>query len=416
MEILYPICAGMDVHRDTVVTSIRWLNERGREQVETRTFGTFYDQLVELAEWLNERGVGAAGLESTGVYWKPVVRVLQERSPKIVVWLVNPAEVKQVPGRKTDVSDSQWLSKLVMHGLVSPSFLPSAEQEELRKLARFRTKLITERTVCKNRIVREMESAGIKLPSVCSDPLGVSALAMLAALLEGTKMPAEIAQLARGQLRSKLSELERAVCGSFSEASKIILRMLLERLRQVEHDLAAIDGHIQKLMERHRPEVDLLMGVPGLDRVAIAAILAEIGTDMSVFKSADHLSAWAGLAPGSCESAGKAKHAPARKGDKYLRTILVQAAWPAIRTRDCPWGQTFRRLRVRCGEMRARIAIARKMLVAIYYILRDGTPYKPQAPLPPSPEKQRRLVQRYTEQLAALGYQVALVPAAAPAA
>lgn len=416
MEILYTICAGLDVHRDTVVTSIRWINERGREQVETRTFGTFHDQLVEMAKWLDERSVGAAGLESTGVYWKPVVRALQEHSPGAVVWLVNPAEVKKVPGRKTDVNDSQWLSKLVMHGLVSPSFLPSAEQEELRKLARFRTKLINERTAYKNRIVREMEAAGIKLPSVCSDPLGVSAQAMLTALLEGTKTPAEIAQLARGQLRSKLPELERALRGSFSDASKIILRMLLEKLRHVEENLAVLDGHIQKLMARYQPEVDLLMEVPGLDRVAIAAILAEIGTDMSVFKSADHLSAWAGLAPGSCESAGKPKHVPTRKGDKYLRTILVQAAWPAIRTRDCHWGQTYRKLRVRCGDMRARVAIARKMLVAIYYILRDGTPYKPPAPLPPSPEKQRRMVERYTAELAALGYQVALIPVAASAA
>ena len=219
MEILFPVCAGIDVHRDTVVVSVRRLNERGREQVETRTFKTFHDELVAMVDWLDECGVVAVGLESTGVYWKPVVRVLQVRSPQRVVWLVNPTEVKQVPGRKTDVNDSQWLSKLVMHGLVSPSFVPPVEQEELRKLTRFRTQLVKVQRTCKNRIVREMEAAGIKLPSVCSDPLGVSARAMLAALIEGTQTPAEMAQLARGTLRSKLPELERALCGSFSPSS-----------------------------------------------------------------------------------------------------------------------------------------------------------------------------------------------------
>ncbi len=416
MEALFSVCAGIDVHRDTVVVSVRRLNERGREQVETRTFKTFHDELVAMVDWLDECGVEAVGLESTGVYWKPVVRVLQARSPQRVAWLVNPTEVKQVPGRKSDVSDSQWLSRLVMHGLVSPSFVPPMHQEELRKLTRFRTKVVGSLRTCKNRIIREMEAAGIKLPSVCSDPLGVSARAMVVALIEGTQTPAEMAQLARGPLRKKLPELERALCGSFSESSKIILRMLLAELSRLEGDLAALDEHIQKLMQPYQREVELLLEVPGLDRVAIATILAEIGADMSVFQSADHLASWSGLSPGSCESGGKQKQAPIRNGNKYIRTIMVQAAWPAVRANGCPWKQTFHRLRARRGPMRALMAVARKMLVAVYYILRDGTPYQPVPPRPPSPDKELKLIKRYTERLTALGYQVVLQPVAASAA
>lgn len=416
METLFKVSAGIDVHRDTVVVSIRKRDERDHEKVETRTFETFHDTLVKMAEWLDEHEVEAVGLESTGVYWKPVVRELQLRSPKRILWLVNPAEVKKVPGRKTDVNDSQWLSKLVMHGLVRPSFLPPLEQEELRKLTRFRTKLVAEQTSFKNRILKEMESAGIKLASVCSDPLGKSGRAMLEALLAGTQAPAQVAQLALGSLRKKIPTLERAVCGSFSEATRFILKQMVARLDQIQRDMKELDEQIQTRLTGHETEVELLLSLPGLDRVAIAAVVAEIGGDMSVFGSADQLAAWGGLCPGSNESAGKSKSAPTRKGDKYLRTILVQAAWSAVRTRGSFWKQKFGQLVVRLGPKKAIVAIARKMLVAIYYMLRDGTLYQPPLPPLPSPEKQKRLVHKYTQQLASLGFQVALTPIPATAA
>lgn len=413
MEILFPVAAGIDVHRDTVVVSIRKHDERGRESVTTRTFETFHDTLVQMVDWLDEHQVPVVGLESTGVYWKPVVRVLRQQNRVCVVWLVNPAEVKKVPGRKTDVKDSEWLSKLVMHGLVSPSFVPSTELEELRKLTRFRTRLVSEQTSTKNRIVKEMEGAGIKLPSVCSDPLGVSARAMLRALLQGDRTPAQIAELARGTLRLKIPQLERAVSGSFSPSSKFILTTLVEQLEQAERFVAALDVQIQTLLKPYLPEVELLQSAPGLERISIAAILAEIGPDMSVFHSADHLAAWGGVCPGSNESAGKHKSAPARKGDKYLRTALVQAAWAAVRTRGCAWKQTFGRLVVRLGPKKAIVAIARKMLVAIFYILRDSTPYRPITPPPLSPDQLKRRARRHLEALAALGLQVTLAPALA---
>ncbi len=411
MDILYEVSAGIDVHRDTVVVSIRKHNERGKEQVETRTFETFHDTLVEMNAWLDAHEVPIVGLESTGVYWKPVVRVIQLGSPRRVIWLVNPAEVKKVPGRKTDVNDSQWLSKLVMHGLVSPSFLPSQELEELRKLTRYRTRLVAERTSFSNRVHKELESAGIKLASVCSEVLGKSGRAMLDALLEETSTPAQIAQLARGRLRSKLETLERATQGSFSATTHFILKQMLARLDQNQRDCEALDEQIQRRLAAYTPDVERLQEVPGLALVSIAAIIAETGTDMSVFGSADELAAWSGLAPGSNESAGKRKSARTRKGDKYLRTMLVQAAWAAVRTHGTFWKQKFGQLARRLGPKKAIVAIARKMLVAIFYILRDGVRYQPPEATPPSPKSIHRMVQ----QLEALGFHVTPHPTAAAA-
>ncbi len=408
MEILYEVSAGIDVHRDTVVVSIRNGGQHGKEQVQTRTFETFHDALLKMNEWLDEHEVPIVGLESTGVYWKPVVRVMQLHSPRRVIWLVNPAEVKKVPGRKTDVNDSQWLSKLVMHGLVSPSFVPSSEQEELRKLTRYRTRVIAEQTSCKNRVLKELESSGIKLASVCSDVFGKSGRAMLDALLEGNRSAREIAELARGRMRAKIETIERAVAGAFSVATKFVLGQLLGRYDQIQRDLDALDEQIQQRLAPYMPDVKLLQSVPGLDVVSIAAVIAEMGTDMSVFDAADKLAAWSGLSPGSNESAGKSKPTPARKGDKYLRTMLVQAAWAAVKTRGAFWKQKFRQLVVRLGPKKAIVAIARKMLVAIFYILRDAVPYCAPAPPAPSPQSVRRLVERLEE----LGYQVTPRPAA----
>lgn len=414
MEQMFSVSAGIDVHRDTVVVSIRRRNEAGRELVQTQTFETFYDSLVHMAQWLDEHGAEVVGLESTGVYWKPVVRVLQERSPKLLVWLVNPAQVKKVPGRKTDVSDSQWLSKLAMYGLVSPSFLPSVAMQELRTLTRHRTKLVGHLVSYKNRIVKELESAGIKLASVCSDPLGKSARAMVEALLEGQKTPAQIAELAQGAMRKKRAELQRALTGTFSPASQFVLRQLLKRLREVEQDVAQVDAQVAELLKPYAPEVELLRSVPGVDVVVAAAVLAEAGPDLSSFNSAARLASWAGLSPGSNESAGKDKAAPSRKGDKYLRTMLVQASHGAVKTRSCPWRDQFGALARRIGPNTAHFAIARKMLVAIFYILRAGTPYAPPKPTPPTPKQAKRLAARYIQRIQALGFEVTLAPIATP--
>jgi transposase len=414
MEAMFDIAAGIDVHRDILVVSVRRLGERGREQVETRTFSTFHDGLVQMVAWFDAQDVPVVGLESTGVYWKPVVRALRERSSSRLVWLVNPLDVKQVPGRKTDVKDSEWLSKLVMHGLVAPSFLPPVEQAELRELTRFRVKVVGNLTRCTNRIVKQLESSGIKLASVCSDPLGKSARAMLEALLEGNKTVDEIADLARGKLRAKIPELRRALAGTFTEATRLILRHLLADLSHHEHEIKDFDEEIARRLTPYQREVDLLLTTPGFDRVAIASILAETGPDMSIFGKADRLASWGGVCPGSNESAGKSKRAPTRKGDKYLRTILVQAAQAGKNARDSYWREVYHRLVPHLGKQKTITAIAHKMLVAVFYMLRDGVPYRRPSPQPPPPAKAKRMVQQLTKRLADLGFHVELSPIASP--
>lgn len=411
MEVLYEVSAGIDVHRDTVVVSVRRRDGRDKERVETRTFETFHDALVKMSAWLDQSGVEVVGLESTGVYWKPVVRALQQSASPRVLWLVNPAEVKKVPGRKTDVKDSEWLSKLVMHGLVSPSFLPPPELEELRKLTRYRTRLMADQTSCKDRVLKELESSGVKLASVCSDVFGKSGRAMLDALLEGSRSAKQIADLALGRMRSKIATIERAVDGGFSAATQFVLKQMLGRIDQIQSDLKMLDEEIQRRLAAYLPEVEMLKTVQGLEVVSIAGILAETGPDMSVFGTARRITAWSGLAPGSNESAGKSKAAPTRKGDKYLRTMLVQAAWAAVKTRGSFWKQKFGQLVAHLGPKKAIVAIARKMLVAIFYILRDATPYRAPEPRPPSPRTIRRLIER----VEALGFQVTPRPADVPA-
>lgn len=405
-EKFFNVAAGIDVHKETLVVSIRTPRTRRDKDAETRTFGTFHDDIVQMVAWLDENQVEVVGLESTGVYWKPAVRALRSLSPNRVVWLVNPAEVKRVPGRKTDVSDSQWLAFLTMYGLVSPSFVPTVHLDDLRKLTRFRVKLIGEQTSQKNRIVKELEASGVKLASVCSEPLGASGRAMIQALVEGAKTPAQIADLARGVLRKKLDELERAVSVPLGEASRFILRTLLEQLAQCDRTIESVDRQIQAMLEPYQKEVSLLDTIPGVNAISAAAIIAEIGPDMGVFESAKQLTAWAGLCPGSNESGGKPKHAPARKGNKYSRRAAVQSAWCAVRTKGSSWKAKFGLLCKRLGPKKAIVAIARKMLVAIYHMLREGKPYEPPPPPKLSEKEISRRAQRHLQALAALGIQV----------
>lgn len=414
MEMLFTVTAGVDVHKDTAVVTVRRLAERGRERQETRTFETFHDSLGALSAWMVEAGVQALTVESTGVYWKPLVRVLKEKAPSVTVWVVNPHHVQKVPGRKTDVSDSQWLAKLVMYGLVSPSFLPSTALDELRKLTRHRTKLVSDQVRHENRIIKELEASGVKLDSVCSEALGKSGRAMIDAILEGQTEPDTIANLAKGRLRNKIALLRRAVAGSFSSSTIFVLRQLLRRLDAINADVEMTDAQIAVLMQPMQEDAALLCTAPGFDRVTCAAILAEMGPDMSVFHSAKHLAAWAGVSPGSYESAGTAKKGPARKGDKYLRTSLVQVAWCAVRKKGSHWQARFNRLVRRLGRLKAIVAIARGVLVAAYHMLRDRKPYQEPSPVTLDPTARDRLARRYTTQLEALGFAVQIRASSEP--
>lgn len=410
MDRVFEVAAGIDVHRDTVVVSVRRQFRKRVEDVETRTFETFHDGLVAMTVWLEQQGVEVVGLESTGVYWQPVVQAIQKRMPKIVVWLVNPMQVKKVAGRKSDVSDSQWLSKLVMYGLVSPSFVPSLHLQELRKLTRYRTKLTADRTRVKNRIVKEVERSGLKLATICSDVLGKTGRTLLEAMLAGVVLDdATIQKMTYGTLRDRVQDLSRALKDPITPCTTIILRQMLRRLDDINKDIADLESEIRKLLQPMADDVARLDQIPGIDEIAAAAIVAETGTDMSVFPSAKHLASWGGLSPGSEESAGIAKQAPTRKGNKYLRTILVQAALAAKKTKGSFWQRKGRRL-ARLGPKKAAVALARSLASVVFHILRDRCDYRDPVTIPPPPAIARARLIALADQIRRLGFDVAITP------
>lgn len=407
MDRVYRCCAGIDVHRDVLVVSVRTVRD-DKETVRTHKFETFHDTTVAMVQWLQESGVEVVGLESTGDYWRLAVRTLQERAPRMTVWLVNPTAVKQLKGRKTDVSDSAWLSKLVMYGLVSASFLPPNEQEDLRKLTRFRVKLVGDSTRASNRVIKYLEANGIKLASVCSNVLGETGRRILRAMIQGETNPATLASLALGSLARKRNQLIRALEGGLAESSRFILGELLEQLEELEKRLGRVDEKISVYLKPFEKEAELLETVGGIRKIAAAAILAECGKEMTVFGTAKRLSAWAGVAPGVNESAGKSKRASALNGDKYLRTILVQVANSAVKVKKSYWQEQFKRTVGRLGYAKAVFRIAHKMLTAIFYMLRDGVAYsRPEQP-GPTDEQIARQSRRLVQQLEAVGWAVTL--------
>jgi len=413
MERMFEVAAGIDVHRDQLVVSVRHRHAGPKDGLETRSFETFHDSLMAVTKWLEEEGVEVVGLESTGVYWQPVVRAIQHALPKVVVWLVNPAQVRKVPGRKTDVSDSQWLSKLVMYGLVSPSFLASVELQELRKLTRHRTKLTADQTRYKNRILKQLESDGIKLATVCSDVLGKTGRALLDAMLRRDTLDEQaIEKIALGKLRKKIPYLLRAVHCPLTPSTIVVLTQLLRRFDDLSNDISHFECEIRTLLAPMTADVQRLIQIPGIDEVAAAGIVAEVGTDMSVFPSAKHLASWGGLSPGSEESAGKSKKAPTRKGNKYFRTILVQVATCASNTKGTFWQRKFRRL-ARLGPKKAAVALARSLACVIFHMLANRADYREPDSVPPPPHRIRTRVTALTRQLEALGFKVALSEAPA---
>jgi transposase len=330
--------------------------------------------------------------------------------------LVNAAAVKQVPGRKTDVNDSAWLSKLVMHGLVRPSFLPNDAQEDLRMLTRHRKKRVGEQTSCKNRIIKVLEAAGFKLSRVCSDVFGKTGRAIVAALIEGTQSPAEMAGLAVGSLRTKRDQLARALAGDMSSTKRWLLQRLLAQLLQIEADIAELDAAIALSLAPHQQDVELLLQVPAIDGVAAAAILAEMGGDMSIFNTAKRLASWSGLAPGNHESAGKTRDVATRKGNRWLRTMLVQIAHVVVRMKRSPWRSAFARLLHSTGsKKKAVFAVAHKLCLTVFHVLSDRA-YRPYEPPPPTEAQQARAKERALEQLRSLGYEVALTATPLPIA
>jgi transposase len=373
MEILYHCCAGLDVHKKTVVACIRRLGPDKQAEDLVRTFGTMTGELLELADWLAAHSVVHVAMESTGVYWKPVFHLLEDR---FQVLLVNAQHIKQVPGRKTDVKDCQWIAQLLQHGLLRASFVPPQPIRELRDLTRQRSQLVGERASVSNRIQKVLEDANIKLSSVASDVLGVSGRAMIAALIGGETEPDRLAELARRRLRGKIPQLRQALKGHVTEHHRFLLRTLMDHVRHLEERIGRLDRRIEEAMSPFAQAVDRLVTIPGVDRRAAEVIVAEIGTDMTKFPGAGHLSSWAGMCSGNHQSAGKRQSGRTAPGDRWLRQVLVQAAWAASHTKKTFLSATYHRWAKRMGRKRALVALGHKILVLIYELLTDQTTYQ----------------------------------------
>lgn len=407
MDIIYERVAGLDLHEKTTVATIRCVNAGGRLETGLRVFGTMTRDLLELADWLAEHGVTHVAMEATGVLWKPVWNILDGRFELL---LVNPRELKQVPGRKSDVKDSQWIAQLMQHGLLRNSFVPSRPQRELRDLTRHRAQLQGERTRIANRIHKLLEDANIKLGTVASDILGVSGREMLDALAAGENDAAKLARFARARMKAKIPQLELALQGAMHDHHRFMLKQLLGHLDYLDQQVAQFSARIEGLMapfvdEELRQKLD---AIPGVNQTTIENVMAEIGTNMDQFPTDAHLASWAGLCPGNEESAGKRKRSKTTKGDRWLRRSLSEAAWAATHTKDTYLAAQYHRLAGRRGKKRALVAVAHTLLVVLYHVIKHRVDYHDLGPdyfLRIEPERQKRYLVKRLQQL---GYEVQL--------
>jgi len=373
MEVLYPCCCGLDVHKKSITACVLWARQGGRSCKEKRRFETFTRDLLRMADWLRECGVTHVAMESTGVYWKPVWNILEGQ---FEVLLVNAQHIKAVPGRKTDQKDSEWIADLLQHGLLRGSFVPPRPTRELRDLTRYRVSLTQEINRIANRVQKILEDANIKLASVATDALGASGRAMLEAMLAGEEDSSRLAEMSKGLLRNKMPELKLALEGRINEHHRFLLRQLYDHLRFTEGKLREIEQEIAKRMRPFEAEVARLRTIPGVDRVTAYGLLAEIGLNMEQFPSAAHLASWACLCPGSFESAGKRLSGKMRKGNVSLRRCLAQAAWAISMTKNNYLSALYRRIAARRGAKRAVMAVAHALLVIAFHMLKRGENYR----------------------------------------
>jgi len=410
MDAIVACCAGLDVHRDSVVVCINKGAARQGAEKTVRTFGTTRVDLLRLREWLLAEGCTLAAMESTGIYWRPIYTMLEDDLDLIVG---NAQHMKNVPGRKTDVKDCEWISDLLRHGLIARSFVPPRPIRALRDLTRYRRKLSQTQATERNRLIKLLESTNIKLSGLISDVFGVSGQAMLLALIEGEQTPEEMAQHARMRMRRKIAALAQALDGTMDAHHRFLLRKQFDRIKMAEADLEEVDRRIRQMLVPYAGPMRRLMRLPGVDWVTAATILAEIGADMSAFHSANHLASWAGLCPGNNRSAGKQRSGRVRKGNLHLKAALVTAAVVVAKRRSTFWGEKHRRLRARRGEMRAHVAIAHKILVAAYHVLQSNTDYVELGPTYLDRLDDQRTMRHLTRRIESLGYVVDIKPKAA---
>jgi transposase len=366
MKVVHSICCGLDVHKRTVVACLL-IVAQGKPSKLVKTYGTTTQELRQLADWLEANGCRQTAIESTGVYWKPVFNMLESRG--IEVLLANAQHIRNVPGRKTDVKDSEWIAELLQHGLLSASFVPPKEIRELRELTRYRKTLIQQRANQCNRIQKLLETCNIKLASVASDILGVSGRAMLQALVQGDVDPEQLAKLARGQLKKKIPQLVLALEGVLSPTQRWLLGEELAEITRLDEAVARLDVKVEELSRPFASLLKTLAKIPGISQRIAEVVVGEIGTDMSRFPTPGHLASWAGMCPGNRESAGKRQSGKSRAGNRWLRGVLTEAGWAAARTKGTALGSLYQRIARRRGAKRACRAVGHRILAQVHLLL-----------------------------------------------
>jgi transposase len=405
LSVVYPRCCGLDVHKRQAQACLLVSTAAGTVVCEQRSFGTMSEDLLALRDWLLAAGCTCVAMESTGSFWKPIVNLLEG---SLEVQVVNAAHIKQVPGRKTDVRDAAWIAGLLRHGLLRPSYIPGRAQRELRDLTRYRMSLVDERSAEANRVQKVLEDANLKVAGIATDILGKSGREMLDRIVAGETDAGRLAQCARGRMRAKIPVLEAALAGTAGAHHRWLLARMLARIDDLDGAIAELSAEIAARLAPYEELLALLDTIPGVGRQTAEILLAEIGPDMGQFPDADHLASWAGMAPGTHESAGKRQSGRTRKGSRWLRTSLVVAAQAAGRGKGTALGARYRALAARRGKKRAAVAVGHSILLATYHILTDHRPYDEQRPhpkplRPPSPA-------HLVEQLRALGFDVAIQP------
>jgi transposase len=408
MDVLIERCAGLDVHQASVVATVRVPGERSR-LVVTETFGTMAADLLALRDWLHAYGVTHVALESTGVYWKPVYYVLEDA---FTLLLINMQRLKHVPGRKTDVRDSDWWAQLLECGLLTGSFVPPPPIRELRDLTRYRLQQVRERAREVNRLCKVLEDSGVKLTSVLTDVMGVSGRAMVTALIQGTTDPAVIAELARGRLRQKLPELRRALAGRFRRHHAFLAEQIFAKIDFLDETLARLNAEIDARLVPFEPVLARLDTIPGVNRTVATSIIAETGGDMSRFPTAGHLCSWAAVCPGHNESAGKRRSGKTRDGNRYLRGQLIQGALGAAHTKGSALQARYHRVKRHRGHKKAVVAVAHQLLEIAYYIIQNSVTYQELGADYFDRRHAERVTRRHIRQLEALGFRVTIEPAA----
>ena len=408
VEVKYERCAGIDVHKKQITVCLVVGDKK-----EIREYGTMTGDLLDCIAWLEEEQCEIVLMESTSVYWKPVYNLFEVSDVQVRV--ANAYSVKQISGRRTDVQSSEWLATLLRFGLVKYSLIPSRDQRELREMVRYRNTMIRERASEVNRVHKILEGANIKLSSIVTDMQGTTAISILRLLSSGEVDPIILSMEAKGALRNKVPELQKALEGNVGPHQQKMLQLQIQHYDHMTKMIEELDEEIKKKLVNEEETITLLCTIPGIGERSAQKIVAEIGTDMSRFPSSDHIASWAGLAPGINESAGKRKPALALPGNEHLRTTLVEAAWSSIKGKGIFFRQRYWRLVPRCGKKKAIVAVARSMLVAIYHMIKNKTSYLDRGNEPTSQKQLERSIKRSIYTLQTNGYTVIQTPTPEPA-